>query len=84
MKRLFVLFVLLFLAACSKITTENYQKISTGMTRSEVVALLGEPTSTESGSFLGIEGESAGWQNGNLQIKAQFVNQKLLAHTLLR
>nr|WP_314902168.1 outer membrane protein assembly factor BamE [uncultured Deefgea sp.] len=84
MKRLLLLALLFLLAACSKITAENYQKVSTGMNRTEVVALLGEPTSTESGSFLGIEGESAVWQNGDLQIKAQFVNQKLLAHTLLK
>ncbi|QZA76760.1 hypothetical protein K4H28_10535 [Deefgea tanakiae] len=84
MKRLLLLALLFLLAACSKITAENYQKVSAGMNRAEVVGLLGEPTRTESGSFLGIEGESAVWQNGDLQIEAQFVNQKLLAHTLLK
>lgn len=84
MKRLLLLALLFLLAACSKITAENYQKISAGMNRTEVIALLGEPTSTESGSFLGIEGESAVWQNGDLQIKAQFVNQKLLTHALIK
>ncbi|WP_027469653.1 hypothetical protein [Deefgea rivuli] len=84
MKRFLVLAVLCLLAACSKITAENYQKVSAGMSRTEVVALLGEPTNTERGSFLGVEGESAVWQNGDLQIKAQFVNQKLLTHTLLK
>ena len=84
MKRLLLLALLFLLAACSKITAENYQKVSAGMNRTEVVALLGEPTSTESGSFLGIEGESAVWQNGDLQIKAQFVNQKLLTHALIK
>jgi hypothetical protein len=84
MKRFFVLIALFFLVACSKITAENYQKISAGMSRTEVVALLGEPSSTERGSFLGVEGESAVWQNGTLQIRAQFVNQKLLTHTLLK
>lgn len=84
MKRFIVLAVLCVLAACSKISAENYQKMSSGMSRAEVVALLGEPTHMERGSFLGVEGESAVWQNGGLQIKAQFVNQQLLTHTLVK
>ncbi|WP_028454032.1 outer membrane protein assembly factor BamE domain-containing protein [Chitinilyticum litopenaei] len=79
-QRLLLIASFLLLAACSKITAENYQKIKSGMSRDEVVAILGEPTQSEAGSLLGIEGETASWQNGGLVISAQFVNGKLLTH----
>ena len=82
MKRILILAVLVLLAACSKITAENYSKVSTGMSRAEVVALIGEPTQTESGSVLGIKGETATWQDGKITINAQFVNEKLLTHAM--
>ena len=82
MKQLVMGLALLMLVACSKITAENYQKISTGMSRAEVVALIGEPTQTETGSVLGIKGETATWHNGKVSINAQFVNEKLLTHTM--
>lgn len=84
MKQILLIAMLCLLAACSKITAENYQKINAGMSRAEVVGILGEPSNTERGSLFGVEGESAVWQNGDLQIKAQFVNQKLLTHSLLK
>ena len=82
MKRILILAVFVLLAACSKITAENYSKVSTGMSRAEVVALIGEPTQTESGSVLGIKGETATWQDGKITINAQFVNEKLLTHAI--
>lgn len=83
MKRFLGILVLLVLTACSKVTAENYKKMSVGMSRAEVVALLGEPSSTERSSFLALEGEAAVWQNGKIQIEGQFLNQKLLAHTMV-
>jgi Domain of Unknown Function with PDB structure (DUF3862) len=35
--------LLLLLSACSKVTQENYDKLTMGMKYSEVVELLGEP-----------------------------------------
>lgn len=35
--------LLCMLAACSKLTTENYDKLKVGMTYEEVVAILGKP-----------------------------------------
>jgi hypothetical protein len=84
MQRLLVLAVLCLLAACSKITAENYQKMSAGMSRAEVVAIMGEPTQTEAGSLLGIQGETATWQNGSMSVNAQFVNGQLLTHTMVK
>lgn len=37
--------LLLLLSACSKVTQENYDKLTMGMKYSEVVELLGEPDS---------------------------------------
>ncbi|WP_288841918.1 outer membrane protein assembly factor BamE [uncultured Deefgea sp.] len=84
MKRYFILSLLVLLMACSKITAENYNKVTTGMSRAEVVAILGEPTQSESGGFLGIQGETAMWKDGKVQITAQFVNQKLLTHSMVK
>ncbi len=82
MKRILMLAMLVLLAACSKITAENYSKVNSGMSRAEVVALIGEPTQTESGSVLGIKGETATWHEGKITINAQFVNEKLLTHAM--
>ena len=83
MKRFLILATLMLLAACSKITAENYQKVSAGMNRTEVVALIGEPTQTESGSVMGIKGETATWKTEKMTISAQFVNEKLLTHAMI-
>jgi len=40
-----LLAALLLLAACSKVTQENYDKLTMGMKYSEVIELLGEPDS---------------------------------------
>ncbi len=79
-----VALLVMLLSACSKITMANYHKLSSGMTRSEVVAILGEPTESSAGSLLGLEGEVAKWEEGKLRINATFVNQKLAMHSLER
>ena len=44
----------LFLGACgSKVSLENFERIQTGMTQKEVVAILGEPTETSVVSIAG-------------------------------
>ena len=43
MKKLLLLTTLLLLAACSKLTNENYDKLKAGMTQEEVEAILGSP-----------------------------------------
>lgn len=72
------------LLACSKVTAENYQKISTGMSRAEVVALLGEPSTSHASSLLGVTGESAVWESGKVKIEATFVNDALLTRQLVQ
>jgi hypothetical protein len=69
---------LLLLAACSKVTQENFAKIQDGMSEREVAAILGSPTETSSGSFLGLFGTSSTWRDGDAVITIRFVNGKVV------
>ena len=75
--RALVLSALLLLAACSKVTQENFAKVQDGMTEQEVTAILGGPTESSSGSILGISGTSSKWVGGDALITIQFVNGKV-------
>lgn len=67
-----------FLAGCgSKISQTNFDKIEKGMTRDQVVALLGEPTKSSSVSLAGLSGASAEWTDGKATISIQFFNEKV-------
>ena len=68
---------LLLLAACSKITQENFDRIQDGMSEQEVSAILGSPTETSSSSILGISGTSSKWTGGGAVITIRFVNGKV-------
>jgi hypothetical protein len=71
----------LLLAACSKITQENFAKIQDGMSEQEVTAILGRPTESSSGSVLGISGTSSKWAGGDATITIRFVNGKVALRT---
>ncbi len=43
--------LLLTLAACSRVTADNYDKLETGMSRAQVHALLGEPDDVSGGGI---------------------------------
>ena len=68
---------LLLLAACSRVTQENFAKIQDGMTEQEVQAILGSPAETSSSSILGISGTSSTWKGGDAAITIRFVNGKV-------
>lgn len=70
---------LLLLAACSKVTQENYAKIHTGMTEQEVAAILGSPTESTSSSLLGISGTTSKWSGGGAEITIRFVGGKIVS-----
>ena len=75
----------LLIAACgSKVSLENFERIQTGMTQKEVVAILGEPTETSAVSIAGLSGGMATWQDGGTAISVQFVNDKVQAKQLSR
>ena len=75
--RAFAFAALLLLAACSKVTQENFAKIQDGMSEQEVTAILGSPTESSSGSILGISGTASKWAGGDATITIRFVNGKV-------
>ncbi len=75
--RAFAFAVILLLAACSKVSQENFARIQDGMTEQEVTAILGSPTESSSGSILGISGTSSKWVAGDAVILIRFVNGKV-------
>ncbi len=76
LRALVIAALLLTLAACSKITQENFSRITDGMTEQEVIALLGEPTESQSISVLGVSGTASRWVSNDAVITIQFVNGK--------
>ena len=67
-----LLTTLLFTSSCSKVTTENYDKLEMGMEYIEVTALLGNPDNcTES-----MGAKSCTWGNDAKNIKVNFLADK--------
>lgn len=75
--RAFALAGILLLAACPKITQDNFARIQDGMSEQEVAAILGSPTESSSASVLGISGTSSKWSGGDAEITIRFVNGKV-------
>jgi hypothetical protein len=71
------LLVALAVAACSKVTQENFAKIQDGMSEQEVIALLGAPSESNSINVLGVSGTSSRWVSGDAEINVRFVNGKV-------
>jgi len=72
-----VLIAMLLLAACSKVTQENFTKVQDGMSEQEMAAILGSPSESSSTSVLGISGTSSKWVAGDGVITIRFVNAKV-------
>ena len=71
----------MLVAACTRITQENFSRIETGMTEQEVVTILGSPTESSSGSLLGISGTSSRWAGRDAEITVRFVGGKVATKT---
>jgi hypothetical protein len=65
------------IAACSKVTQENFAKIQEGMSEQEVTGLLGSPTESNSINVLGVSGTASRWVGGDAVITVSFVNGKV-------
>ena len=73
--RIFGLLVLaMLLAACNRLTMENYTKIKSGMSYEEVTAILGNPSKCS--EALGIR--ICTWNAGNSTINVNFVGEKVV------
>jgi hypothetical protein len=77
-KILFLMVICFLLFACSRITQENFEKIKPGMTSKEVMAILGEPTSSDSVNIAGVSGTASIWKDRHAEIDIQFLNDKVL------
>ena len=80
LRRVMLAAAISFIAGCGNpIDPANFDKITIGMTKEQVIALLGRPSETSSINFAGISGESAKWIRGDDSISIQFANEKVLA-----
>ncbi|OGA06203.1 MAG: hypothetical protein A3D95_08890 [Betaproteobacteria bacterium RIFCSPHIGHO2_12_FULL_69_13] len=73
--------IVLVLAACSKVTQENFASIRDGMSEQEVMALLGTPTESSSVNAFGVSGTSSRWVAKEAVITVRFVNGKVALKT---
>jgi outer membrane protein assembly factor BamE (lipoprotein component of BamABCDE complex) len=72
--------VIFALAACSKLTEDNLQKIHNGMTTAEVKAILGNPTDASSSNAFGIiSGTTYTYHTSTSDVKITFVDDKVIA-----
>jgi hypothetical protein len=65
------------LAACTRITQENFSRIERGMSEQEVISILGSPTESSSVDVLGISGTAARWAGSDAEITVRFVGGKV-------
>ena len=71
---------ILLLTACSRLTEANLEKIHNGMTSAEVKAILGDPTSSQTGNALGIvSGTTYIYHTSSSDVKITFLNDKVIA-----
>ncbi len=76
-----VLAAAIAIAACSRVTQENFAKIQDAMGEQEVMAILGSPTESSSTSVLGISGTTSKWVSKDAVITVRFVNGKVALKT---
>jgi hypothetical protein len=70
------------LAACSRVSAENYNKLEAGMSREEVYGILGKPDQVE-GSGLGkLTISSETWRGGGQRIELSFIGGQLATMSL--
>lgn len=73
-----ILLLSLLLTACDRgLTQEKFDDIKQGMSMKQVVAIIGEPTSSESINIAGISGTSATWKTKDAAIAIQFLNNQV-------
>lgn len=64
----------LAIAACSKLTPENYAKLKVGMEYPEVVKIVGEPN--ECSAVL--NAQNCQWKDGDKEVQIKFVADKVI------
>ena len=79
--RLVVTALVLLVTACSQVTEENFSRIQEGMSESEVIAILGTPTESNSVAILGVSGATSRWISRDAVVAVHFVNGKVALKT---
>lgn len=69
--------LLVVLLGCSKVTLENYNKISSGMTYDEVTQVIGSPDQCD--DLMGVR--NCSWGDEKRSINVSFVGGKVLMFT---
>jgi outer membrane protein assembly factor BamE (lipoprotein component of BamABCDE complex) len=69
---------LILITACSRLTEDNLQKVQNGMTTDQVKAILGDPTSSDTGGALGITGTTYVYHTSSSDVKITFVDGKVI------
>ena len=73
---------LLLLSACSKVTADNYAKISSGMSRDEVHSILGSPNDASGGGIGDLTMTTETWNGSQQVIRVNFIGDKVALKTL--
>jgi hypothetical protein len=82
MKRHAVTLALVLLAACSKVTPDNYAKVNAGMTHDEVYAILGKPDKVSGGGIGSFTVSSETWNGGGNVIDISFAGDKVAVKSI--
>ncbi len=77
MKKLLIILGCLALAACSKLTVENYDKLTMGMTYQQVTDIIGSPVSCD--EVIGTR--TCQWGDDTANVHATFISDKAIAFT---
>ena len=72
-----VMIAAMLLAGCGKVTSENYDKIKTGMAYEEVVKILGDADKCESG----FGAKNCQWGSDAKNIKINFLADKVIVYS---
>jgi hypothetical protein len=77
LRRMALLVSICLLAACSKITAENYAKLKAGMSYKEVSGILGNPTSCDDA----VGFKSCQWGDAKSHVTVRFAGDAVIMHS---
>ena len=77
LRRMALLVSICLLAACSKVTVENYAKIKAGMSYNEVSGILGNPTSCDDA----VGFKSCKWGDTRSHVTVRFAGDAVILHS---
>jgi hypothetical protein len=77
MKKLLIGLGCLALSACSKLTVENYDKLTMGMSYQQVTDIIGSPVSCD--EVIGTR--TCQWGDDNANVRATFISDKAITFT---